>query len=321
MSHTAVVIMAKVPYPGQVKTRLCPPLTAWQAAALSRAFLFDKIAQVRMLTSARPAIAYTPASGEGFFGAIAPDFTLIAQQGADLGERLIHSLEYFLHLGCAGVMAIDSDTPTLPTQYLQQAIALLTKPDVDVVVGPSDDGGYYLIGIRAMHRDLFIDMPWSTSAVLPETVRRAEARGLSLARLPAWFDVDTPEDLTRLRTMLAQTAGEAPRYTGNFFWSIHEAEPQRSACPPPGSATLQRGFWSRAGAQRSQLPGKTLVIGSGCMNRPLAYWAFMHASSNSNAALANIHILASRFATLVSIVSERSTGPATAIHACPASSP
>lgn len=217
MTHTAVMIMAKAPYPGQVKTRLCPPLTPWQAAALSRAFLYDKIAQVRTLTSARPAIAYTPASGEDFFAQAAPDFTLIAQQGTDLGERLIHSLEYFLHLGCAGVMAIDSDTPTLPTHCLQQAIALLTKPDVDVVLGPSDDGGYYLIGIRAMHRPLFLDMPWSTSAVLSETVRRAQAQGLRVAWLPPWFDVDTPEDLARLRTMLSETSGEEPRYTRQFF--------------------------------------------------------------------------------------------------------
>ena len=141
----------------------------------------------------------------------------LRSKGTDLGERLIHSLEYFLNLGCAGVMAIDSDTPTLPTHCLQQAIALLTRPDVDVVIGPSDDGGYYLIGIRAMHRDLFIDMPWSTSAVLPETVRRAEALGLRVAWLPAWFDVDTPEDLARLRTMLSQTAGEEPRHTRQFF--------------------------------------------------------------------------------------------------------
>jgi uncharacterized protein len=217
MAHTAVMIMAKAPYPGQVKTRLCPPLTPWQAAALSRAFLCDKIAQVRTLTAARPAIAYTPASGEGFFADVAPDFTLIAQQGTDLGERLIHSLEYCLHLGCAGAMAIDSDTPTLPTHCLQQAVELLTKPDIDVVIGPSDDGGYYLIGIRAMYRDLFIDMPWSTSAVLPETVRRAEALGLRVAWLPAWFDVDTPEDLARLRTMLSEIASEEPRHTRQFF--------------------------------------------------------------------------------------------------------
>jgi hypothetical protein len=217
MAPTAVVIMAKAPYPGQVKTRLCPPLTPWQAAALSRAFLSDKIAQVRTLTAARPAIAYTPASGEGFFADLAPDFTLIVQQGTDLGERLIRSLEYFLHLGCAGVMAIDSDTPTLPTHCLQQAIELLTRPDVDVVIGPSDDGGYYLIGIRAMHQALFVDMPWSTAAVLPETVRRTETLGLRVAWLPAWFDVDTPEDLTRLRTSLSTTAGAEPRHTRRFF--------------------------------------------------------------------------------------------------------
>jgi hypothetical protein len=217
MAHTAVVIMAKAPYPGQVKTRLCPPLTPWQAATLSRAFLADKIAQVRTLTSARPAIAYTPAAGEDFFAELAPDFTLLVQQGSDLGERLIHSLEYFLNLGCTGVMAIDSDTPTLPTHYLQQAIDLLTRPDVDVVIGPSDDGGYYLIGLRALPQELFVDMPWSTSAVLPETVRRSATLGLRVAWLPAWFDVDTPADLTRLRASLSTTAGEEPWHTRNFF--------------------------------------------------------------------------------------------------------
>ena len=217
MPHTAVVIMAKMPCPGQVKTRLCPPLTPWQAASLYRAFLFDKIAQVRTLTAARLAIAYTPASGEDFFRDLAPDFTLIPQQGTDLGERLKHSLEYCLNLGDTGVMAIDSDTPTLPTHYLQQAIDLLTKPAVDVVMGPSDDGGYYLIGLRALHRELFVEMPWSTSVVLPETVRRAQALGLNIARLPEWFDVDTPEDLARLHTTLSQTVGEAPRQTRQFF--------------------------------------------------------------------------------------------------------
>jgi len=217
MPHSAVIIMAKMPCPGQVKTRLCPPLTPGQAASLYRAFLFDKIAQVRILTAARLAIAYTPASGEDFFRDLAPDFTLIPQQGTDLGERLIHSLEYFLHLGDLGVMAIDSDTPTLPTHYLQQAIDLLTKPAVDVVIGPSADGGYYLIGIRTLHRELFVDMPWSTSVVLPETVRRAQALGLNIAWLPEWFDVDTPEDLARLRTTLSQTLGEEPLQTRQFF--------------------------------------------------------------------------------------------------------
>ena len=213
MAYPAVVIMAKVPYPGQVKTRLCPPLTSWQAASLARAFVFDKIAQVRMLTGARAALAYSPESGDDFFADVAPDFTLIAQHGPDLSARLIHTVDYFLSLGDAGVLAIDSDTPTLPTAYLQQAISLLAQPEVDVVLGPSADGGYYLIGMRTLYRALFEDMPWSTAKVLPETLRRATALGLNVAQLPPWFDVDTPADLAHLKTALSHIDSAAPQYT------------------------------------------------------------------------------------------------------------
>jgi rSAM/selenodomain-associated transferase 1 len=205
--------MAKVPYPGQVKTRLCPPLTPWQAAALARAFVFDKITQVRTLTDARPALAYTPESGDDFFGDVAPDFTLIAQQGPDLSARLIHALDYFLALGDQAVMAIDSDTPTLPVSYLQQAITLLADPAVDVVLGPSEDGGYYLIGMRTLQRALLVDMPWSTADVFPETMRRATACGLTVAQLPMWFDVDTPAELARLTAALSQSDSVEPHYT------------------------------------------------------------------------------------------------------------
>lgn len=220
MPRPAVVIMAKVPSPGQVKTRLCPPLTPPQAAALARAFVFDKIAQVRTLTDARPALAYTPASGDDYFGEVAPDFTLIAQQGPDLSARLIHTVEYFLGLGDTGVMAIDSDTPTLPTAYLQQAITLLAQPEVDVVLGPSEDGGYYLIGMRTLHRELFEAMPWSTAEVFPETMRRATALGLHVAQLPVWFDVDTPAELTRLRTALAAGESATAPYTRQCLRTI-----------------------------------------------------------------------------------------------------
>ncbi len=213
MAHPAVVIMAKVPYPGQVKTRLCPPLSSWQAASLARAFVFDKIAQVRTLTGARAALAYSPASGDDFFGDVAPDFTLIAQQGPDLSARLIHVVDYFLSLGDAGVLAIDSDTPTLPTAYLQQAIMLMADPAVDVVLGPSEDGGYYLIGMRTLQRTLFEDMPWSTAEVTPETLRRASVLGLNVAQVPPWFDVDTPADLARLKTALSVCDSAAPQHT------------------------------------------------------------------------------------------------------------
>jgi glycosyltransferase A (GT-A) superfamily protein (DUF2064 family) len=108
------------------------------------------------------------------------------------------------------VIAIDSDTPTPPTNFLQQAIAFLAMPKVDVVIGPSDDGGYCLIGLRTLHHELFENMAWSTDVVVRETVQRATAKGLQVAWLPPWFDVDTPEDLERLQSTLKERPGQAP---------------------------------------------------------------------------------------------------------------
>jgi uncharacterized protein len=217
MVPTAVVIMAKAPQAGAVKTRLCPPLAPQTAAALYHAFLLDKIAQVRRLVQARPAIAYTPEESKSFFAELAPDFLRIPQHGTDLGERLINSFVQCFAAGYTGVLAIDSDTPTLPTDFLQQAVALIATPENDVVLGPTEDGGYYLIGLRAMYRELFDNMAWSTAAVLHETRRRAVVKGLKITCLPPWFDVDTAEDLQRLQTVLTQTTASEPRYTRQFF--------------------------------------------------------------------------------------------------------
>ena len=212
----AVAIMAKTPRPGEVKTRLCPPLSAAGAAELYRCFLLDKIEQVRSLKTASPAIAYTPAEGRAFFEQVAPDFVLVAQRGVDLGDRLANSLGEQLERGHRAALAIDSDTPTLPRGFLEQALDLVTAPDVDVVLGPTEDGGYYLIGLRALHRELFEAMAWSTSQVLPETIRRAEAKRLRVACLPTWYDVDTPADLARLRTALAGSS-DGVRHTCRFL--------------------------------------------------------------------------------------------------------
>lgn len=214
---TAVVIMAKVPAAGTVKTRLCPPLAPHEAATLYHAFLLDKIVQVRSLKAAIPVIAYTPCAGRRFFAELAADFILMPQQGADLGERLANSLAQLLAAGYRGALAIDSDTPTLPSAYLQQAVDWIAMPEADVVLGPSEDGGYYLIGLNQVHRELFENIAWSTAAVMPQTVQRAAAKGLRIAQLPPWFDVDTPSDLDRLRATLAGMTGQAPRHTRQFF--------------------------------------------------------------------------------------------------------
>jgi uncharacterized protein len=220
LKEVAVAIMAKAPRPGTVKTRLCPPLLATEAAALYRCFLLDKIASVGRLVDARPVIAYTPDDARAEFDALAPGFALVAQDGSDLGARLHATLAGLLAAGHAGAIAVDSDTPTLPGGFLQQAVDCLSRPGPDVVLGPTEDGGYYLIGVRAPHRELFERMPWSTSDVLEVTRRRAAAAGLRAVCLPSWFDVDTPDDLERLRAMLDtandSTACETRRFLASW---------------------------------------------------------------------------------------------------------
>ncbi|MFQ5846730.1 MAG: TIGR04282 family arsenosugar biosynthesis glycosyltransferase [Candidatus Methylomirabilales bacterium] len=217
MGPLVITIMARVPRAGEVKTRLTPPLTATEAAELYRCFLLDKIEQVRTLTAVSPAIAYTPADGRGFFEALAPGFVLVPQQGTDLGTRLASSFDQLFGKGYGGALAIDSDTPTLPTDFLAKALDRLATPATDIVLGPSEDGGYYLIGLRELRRELFEDMPWSTAQVLRETIRRAETRGLTVECLPPWFDIDTAEDLERLRGSLRNAEGSAPRHTRRFL--------------------------------------------------------------------------------------------------------
>jgi uncharacterized protein len=217
MVHIAVVIMAKALQAGAVKTRLCPPLSPQTAAELYRAFLLDKMVQVRALAQARPTIAYTPENSRPFFTILAPDCLLIPQQGAELGERLYNSFGQCFAAGYMGVLAIDSDTPNLPIAYLQQAVEVIARPQTDMVLGPTEDGGYYLIGLRGAYRELFDQMPWSTPAVVPETLRRADALGLTVAWLPPWFDIDTAEELQRLQAMLAQSSTPEGQHTRQFF--------------------------------------------------------------------------------------------------------
>ena len=214
----AVAIMAKAPSPGQVKTRLCPPLTPAEASALYRCFLLDKISQVSALRGVTPVLSYGSLTAKPLFEALTPPhFLLIPQLGDDLGARLISTFDQLFQLGFTQVMAVDSDTPTLPTAYLEHALRLIAERGNDVVLGPTEDGGYYLIGLRRSHRGLFEHMPWSTSQVFPETVRRAEMRGLRVACTARWYDVDTPDDLTRLRESLNDIQDGLAQQTRRFL--------------------------------------------------------------------------------------------------------
>jgi rSAM/selenodomain-associated transferase 1 len=223
--RTAVVVMAKAPRAGAVKTRLCPPLVPREAAALARGFLRDTLARVRRLGGAIPLLAYTPTSERPLFERLAPGVALVPQADGDLGARLREALAAGLRT-CPAAIALGTDIPALPGAVLERAIERITSRAVDVVLGPAEDGGYYLIGVRADHPVLFADLPWSTPAVFDLTRGRIETAGLRCALLPPWFDVDTPEDLVRLRALLRESPDAAP--ATSRFLVRHDACRRRS---------------------------------------------------------------------------------------------
>lgn len=215
----AFVMMAKAPRPGDVKTRLCPPLSLAAAAALYRGFLLDTAAKIATLRPVQPVISYAPASERAFFASIVPDWRHLPQSGRDLGDRMHHCFTHLLSHGYDHVLLTGSDLPTLPLCVFQLAVQLAASPRADVILGPSEDGGYYLIGLRTPCPGLFEAMTWSTPDVLAETVRRAADLGLRIAYLPTWYDIDTPADLTRLQTALTRPYAHALRHTRAFFAS------------------------------------------------------------------------------------------------------
>jgi uncharacterized protein len=212
-----LAIMAKAPRVGAVKTRLCPPLRAPEAAELARCFLLDTVDRVRTVAGARPIIGYAPIEAQGLFEEAAPGFALIPQRGGDLGERQLHLIDDVLGLGLQAALVIGTDSPTLPRECLDEAVGLVMARDVDVVLGPTEDGGYYLVGMRAPHPALFEHMPWSTPTVLGRTLERAQRQGLRVACLTTWFDVDTGADLERLRVDLEASPATWPRLTRAFL--------------------------------------------------------------------------------------------------------
>ena len=199
------------------ETRLQPLLPDSDIAALYDGFLRDRISQVRSLRGVVPVIAYTPAASRPFFAELASDFLLLPQMGDGLSARLTCLFQHLLGLGHDGVIATDSDSPTLPTEHLQSAVDRLAEPGADLVLGPSDDGGYYLIGLRRGYSALFDEIPWSTPQVYDETLRRAEALGVRVTALPRWYDVDTPVEFERLRAEIDELGTVAPPHTRRFF--------------------------------------------------------------------------------------------------------
>ncbi|HTM19102.1 MAG TPA: TIGR04282 family arsenosugar biosynthesis glycosyltransferase [Kofleriaceae bacterium] len=231
-----VVIMAKRPRAGAVKTRLVPALGEEGAAALYAAMLADRCAQVRRLRGVIPAIAY--AGDDGDEPAAAAGFEIVPQPAGGIGAGLAAAAEHFLARGVPVVM-VDSDSAGLPGDYLQQAVDGL-RGGLDLVLGPATDGGYYLIGLARPAPELFRDMPWSTPLIAGATLHRAAELGLATRCLPHWSDIDTPADLERLTGVLLD--GWWPEQTAGWLRARRHAPPAAGAAP---AADLWQRPWQR----------------------------------------------------------------------------
>jgi rSAM/selenodomain-associated transferase 1 len=204
--------MAKAPQPGVTKTRLCPPLTADEAARLAGAFIRDTI-----LTVARadicPRIMCRGAAEQEALRELVGDATSVSmQRGVGLGDALEGAFREGLEDGFAAVAVVGADSPTLPDDILREAFRAVASGN-DVVLGPAEDGGYYLLAASAVHPALFRDMRWSTADVAQETLRRSRALGLRTHVLPGWYDVDDSRSLGVLRAELRRLPIGVARHT------------------------------------------------------------------------------------------------------------
>lgn len=206
----AIAVMAKAPEAGRAKTRLVPPLDAAAAAALSAAFLRDITENLALAGRDAPiagGVAFAPAGAEGLFdGVIAKDTFLVLADGSmpmppgihGIGRSLLHAISAMLAAGYSAACAVNADSPTLPTSLLRRACEALLQPGDRLVLGPADDGGYYLLGVKAPHPHLFEDIDWSTDRVAEQTRQRAQSLQLETDELPTWYDVDDRASLARL---------------------------------------------------------------------------------------------------------------------------
>jgi uncharacterized protein len=201
-----IAVMAKASAPGRAKTRLVPPLSFEEAAALNTAFLQD--VTDNMLLAARRAppdasiaayAAYGPPGSEDFFRRnFAASLGLIPAWLPNFGDCLYHTISEIFARGHSAAVVLNADSPTLPTALLNETAEVLAQPGDRAVLGPSSDGGYYLLGLKAPHRRMFDDITWSTEHVAEQTLERAREIKLDVHLLPEWYDVDDVDCLRRL---------------------------------------------------------------------------------------------------------------------------
>lgn len=224
MSGAAIRIIGKAPQPGRSKTRLAGAIGPAAASELSACFLRDVAAAIEAVPEVlgrRGYGVYAPAGAEDVIRQLLPaGFGLLLQAGEDLGHVLLGATCALLDAGHDCVLLVNGDSPTLPTRLLVQAIEALREPGDRMVLGPASDGGYYLIGLKRPHRQLFTRIAWGTDSVARSTCERAAEIELATTLLSEWYDVD---DIQTLRWLQDELAGHSTRFLGGGFAAASRA--------------------------------------------------------------------------------------------------
>ena len=194
----ANIIMSKVPSAGKVKTRLQPILSPEKCAALAAAFLQDTVNKAKAVCE-NAILAYSPPEEINALRKILPlDSIFIEQTGRDLGERMFNAFKFAFEQNSDSVVIIGTDSPTFPADYIEQAFEFL-ELETDVVLGKTEDGGFYLIGLRALSVEIFETVAWSSPKTFERVFENINNLNLRLREVPSWYDVDEPQDLEKLR--------------------------------------------------------------------------------------------------------------------------
>jgi rSAM/selenodomain-associated transferase 1 len=229
MHANALAVMAKAPIPGKVKTRMVPPLTHEQAAQLFQVLLLDQLEHLTALEDVDLYVAFTPVEAKTLIKGIVPaNFQCFHQRGHDLGERMYEVFAELWRRGHRNLVLIGGDLPVVPFLFLRDAFKVLQREDRQLVFGPSEDGGYYLVGMNQPTPEIFQEMSWSHDQVLKQTTEKVTRLGIDFGLLPGWFDLDTIKDLERLRAKADPAIRAAMKRTVDYLRRLgldHGLEP------------------------------------------------------------------------------------------------
>ena len=215
----SIIIMAKVPSAGKVKTRLEPHFSPEQCAALAHAFLQDAVSKAKKVCE-NVILAYSPPEEINALKKILPSQGIFVEQtGSDLGEKMLNAFRFAFEQNSDLAVMIGTDSPTFPADFIEQAFGFL-ELETDVILGGTEDGGFYLVGLRAPHEEIFENIEWSSPKTFEQVYQNVMNLNLHLREVPSWYDVDEPKDLEKLRAEFLHNENARRRAPKTFEYLI-----------------------------------------------------------------------------------------------------